>query len=250
MHLSSGSSGDSMIDAQAWANIALLGACYGYITAIVLLTGKIGRHLSQNSSRKFLHIMIGNFAFLIPFFSYNTLPLNFPFFVAAPFILVTFLVSPYSPMKTLRKKMSGLAEVTSGGHHFGLVFYAISYTFLALGFSAQPHIIAAGILPMAYGDAAASVVGEKFGRLRYRIFSTKSVEGSVAMFGVSFLSLAIALVFFSLLYAIPLQNSVVAAISVACVATIAEAATPKGFDNITVPFLGALTLLLLIGGRA
>lgn len=244
------SSGESMISAEAWTNIILLGVCYGYIIATILLTGKIGQRLSQNSSRKFLHIMIGNFAFLIPFFSYNTLPLNFPFFIAAPFVLVTFLVSPYSPMKTLSRKMSGLTEVTSGGHHLGLVFYAISYTILAFGFSAQPHIIAAGVLPMAYGDAAASLVGERFGRRRCRIFGKKSVEGSAAMFGVSFVSLAAALFFFSLLLTMPLLNSVMVAVAVACVATITEVATPRGFDNITVPLLGALTLLLLAGGTA
>lgn len=123
-----------MFDAEAWKNLALLGLCYVYILMVIFFTGRIGRGLSKNSSRKFLHIMIGNLPFLIPFFSYNKFPLNFPFFVAAPFVLVTFLVSPYSPVKSLSRKIPELTEITEGGHQLGLVFYAISYTVLALFF--------------------------------------------------------------------------------------------------------------------
>ncbi len=237
-----------MLDAEAWTNLALLCSCYFYILIVIFVTGRIGHSLSRNSSRKFLHIMIGNLPFLIPFFSYNEFPLNFPFFVAAPFVLVTFLVSSYSPMKTLSRKLPELSEVTGGGHQLGLVFYAISYTVLALFFSGKPFVIAAGILPMAYGDAAASIIGEKFGRRQFRIFARKSVEGSVAMFAFSFASLAISLLFFSAFYSFSLLGSIMAALAVATVAMIAEALTPLGLDNITVPFLGALLFLLLMGG--
>jgi len=236
-----------MLDAEAWTNLALLGSCYGYILIVIFVTGKIGRGLSRNSSRKFLHIMIGNLPFLIPFFSYNTFPLNFPFFVAVPFVFVTFLVSPYSPVKSLSRKIPELTEVTKGGHQLGLVFYAISYTVLAWFFSAKPYVIAAGILPMAYGDAAASLVGEKFGKQHFRILAKKSLEGSIAMFAVSFVSFEVSLLFFSAFYPLSLFSSVITALAVAAVATVAEALTPRGFDNITVPFLSALLFLLLKG---
>lgn len=75
-------------------NVGLLGACYLYIIAIILITGKIKDRIPANLSRKFLHIMIGNFIFIIPFFTLRTFPLSFPFFVASPFVLVTFVFSP------------------------------------------------------------------------------------------------------------------------------------------------------------
>ena len=193
-------------------------------------------------------MMIGNLPFIIPFFSYNTFPLNFPFFVAAPFILVTFLASPYSPSKRVYEKMKGLSALSEGGHQLGLVFYAISYTVLAFFFAAQPYVIAAGILPMAYGDASAALIGEKYGKKRYRVFAKKSLEGSIAMFLVSFLSLAGSLVFFSLLYPLPLLGSILAALAVALVAVLAETFSPLGLDNLTVPLLGALTFFVLMGG--
>jgi phytol kinase len=233
---------------EAWTNLILLFTCYGYVLVVILATGKIGNVLSKNASRKFLHIMIGNLPFAIVFFSYNAFPLNFPFFVAAPFILLTFLVSPYSPVKSISKRMPKLTELTEGGHHLGLVLYAVSYTILAFFFSARPYIIAAGILPMAYGDAAASLVGEKIGRRQYRIFAKKSIEGSIAMFTISFAGLLAGLLFFSEFYSLPLLTSVIAALAVAIEATISEALTPKGFDNITVPLISALLFALLIGG--
>ena len=238
----------SMFDADAWTNLALLGLCFFYILVIICVTGKIGRGLSKNSSRKFLHIMIGNLPFLIPFFSYNKFPLNFPFFVAAPFVFLTFVASPYSPVKSLRIKIPELAEVTEGGHQLGLVFYSISFTVLAVFFPAKPFVIAAGILPLVYGDAAASLVGKKFGRHQFRIFAVKSVEGSIAMFVFSFVSFAISLLYFSAFYSFSLFSSIITALALAAVTTIAEALSPRGIDNITVPFCGALLFFLLMGG--
>lgn len=237
-----------MFDFEFLINLALLGSCYVYVLLVIFVTGRIRRSMSGNSSRKFLHIMIGNLPFLIPFFTYNKLPLNFPFFVAVPFVFVTFFVSPHSPIKILSRRLPDLTEVTEGGHQLGLVFYAVSYTVLALFFSAKPFVIAAGILPMAYGDAAASLVGEKFGRHQFKISAKKSAEGSIAMFAVSFFSVAVGLVFFSAFYSFSLFNSFMSASIVATVATVAEAITPRGLDNITVPLSCVLVFLFLIGG--
>jgi phytol kinase len=143
---------------EVLANVLLMFGCYAYILFIILLSERMTAplHVSQKSSRKFLHAMIGNLPFIIPFFSSSI----YPVLVAAPFIAVTFLASPVSPFKKLNKKMKGLAGITEEGHHLGLVFYAISYTILAFFFASKPYIIAAGILPMAYGDAAASLIGK------------------------------------------------------------------------------------------
>jgi phytol kinase len=239
-----------MFDGEIFANLALLLACYVYVLVVILISGRIDRvfHISRKSSRKFLHMMIGNLPFVIPFFSYNSFPLNFPFFVAAPFILVTFLASAYSPLKWVNEKMGGLSGITGGGHQLGLVFYAISYTLLALFFSAKPYLIAAGVLPMAYGDAFAALIGEKYGKRHYRFFAKKSLEGSIAMFFASFIILSISLLYFSLLYTFPIPNAVLAALGAAFVAALAESLSPLGFDNITVPILSVLTFLLLSGG--
>jgi len=231
-------------------NIVLLGVCYAYILIGIILSGKASRlfGFSGKSSRKLLHVLIGNLPLLIPFFTLNVFPSNFPFLVAAPFIVVTFLASPHSPIRKLSERFSGLTGITEEGHHLGLVYYSISYTLLALFFASKPYIIAAGILPMAYGDAFAAIIGEKYGKTRYRIFTKKSFEGSAAMFLASFLSLEASLLYFSILYSLPLYGLTIIALSVALVVTLIEAISPRGFDNITVPISGALVFLLLNGG--
>jgi len=232
-----------MVNELAW-NLLLMLLCYGYVILVVLVSGKLAgvANVSEKTSRKFLHAMIGNLPFVIPFFTANI----YPALVAAPFILVTFLASPYSPFKSSR--FEGLAIITEEGHPLGLVFYAVSYTLLAIFFASQPYIVAAGILPMAYGDSAGSLVGERYGKREYNLVARKTLEGSVAMFCGSLLSLTIGLAFFSKFYSLQLSNVILATIVTVCVATLAESISPKGVDNLTVPILGALTFLLVLGG--
>jgi phytol kinase len=228
-------------------NSVLLILCYLYIVAVIFTAVRIDHRFPKNLKRKFLHIMIGNFVYIIPFFTFTTFPANFPFFVAAPFILLTLSVSPYSPIN-LKNKISGLTDITTGGHHFGLVLYAISYTILAFFFSAKPYVIIAGILPMSFGDAAASLVGQKMGRHPFNIFSKKSVEGTIAMFTVTFVSVMFSLLLFSYLCPFSTSTMLLASLGVATAATGLEALTPKGLDNLTVPLISTLVFLLLIGG--
>jgi len=240
-----------MLGDEFLANSELLVICYVYVLVIIFIAGKL-RLISffAKYSRKFLHMMIGNLVFIIPFFSFNSFPLNFPFIVAAPFILVTFLASPYSPLKAVSQKLVGLSNITERGHQSGLVLYALSYTILAALFSSKPYLIAAGILPMAYGDAFASIIGERYGKRHYRFFVKKSIEGSVAMFAASFLFVAASLAFMSVLFPVPFSaySIVCIALAVASITTLAEAFSPLGFDNITVPALSVLTVLALTGG--
>jgi len=239
-----------MAETDLLPNFLLLFGCYAYVLVIITVSSRFAS-LSGGSpklSRKFLHIMIGNLPFVIPFFTLTSFPLDFPFLVAAPFVIVTFLATPYSPLKRLTERFGGLGGITEQGHQLGLVFYAVSYTVLALFFSARPYIIAAGILPMAYGDASASLVGEKYGRTRFRLLADKSVEGSAAMFTIGLAGILVGLFYFSAFYPINPLSLLWPALGSMVIATLAEGLTPLGFDNVTVPLLGALTFLVLSGG--
>ena len=232
---------------EALDNALLMLGCYGYVLIVILVSSKLEGflHISRKTSRKFLHVMIGNLPFVIPFFTLTI----FPALVAAPFILVTFLASPYCPAKSISRKMKGLADITEEGHQLGLVFYAVSYTCLAALFASKPYVIAAGVLPMAYGDATASIIGERFGRHRYKLVARKSLEGSTAMLTVSFASLTVGLSFFSIFYPMQVLAKLPAVLAVAAVGTLVEGLSPMGFDNLTVPAFSVLTFLLY-GGTA
>lgn len=212
-------------------------AVYIYVAALIIFTEKVFSKKYPVQSRKFLHIMTGNIAFILPLFVTREV---MAFIAAGPFILFTFLMSPYSPIKSMRGKTS------EAGHGLGLVYYAITWTVLAYVFFDHREIIAMGILAMSYGDGLASLIGIKYGKRKYTIFKdTKSYVGSIAMFMCTFLLLMIALLF----YTMPVTTRVVAyLLCMAGVATIVEGATPLGLDNLSVPFIVALMYWFFLVG--
>ena len=209
-----------------WVGVALV---YAYVAILLIVTEKIVAKRYPVESRKFLHIMTGNIAFILPVFVTREI---MAFVAAGPFIIVTFLMSPYSPLKSLRGKTS------EAGHGLGLVYYAITWTVLAYVFFDHREIIAIGILAMSYGDGLASLVGIKLGKRKYHILKdTKSYVGSLVMFVCTFLLMVIALVY----YSVPITMVVGGYLLwIAVLATLIEGLTPFGLDNLTVPFLTAL----------
>jgi phytol kinase len=176
-----------------------------------------------------LHIMTGNIAFILPLFQTGWI---MAFIAAGPFILFTFLMSPYSPIASMRGKTS------EAGHGLGLVYYAITWTVLASIFFDHREIIAMAILAMSYGDGLAPLIGIKYGERKYTVFKdTKSYVGSLAMFVCTFLLLIVALLF----YSIHIDGRVVAyLLCMAGVATVVEGITPLGLDNLSVPIVTAV----------
>ena len=197
---------------------------YSYVAILLLISEKV---LKKHPfiSRKFLHIMVGNIFFILPLFEHAWV---MSFIAAAPFILLTFLFSPYSPLKTV-------TATSAAGHNLGLVYYSISWTILAYVFFDKPRVISIGIVAMSYGDGFASLIGNIYGRHTYKIFQdTKSIEGSIAMFFFTIVMGVVALVYYGQKINLPVIAGV------ALVATIIEAITPKGADNLTVSLSSAL----------
>ena len=138
----------------------ILGVAFVYIYVAILLvfTEKILVNHPE-TSRKVLHIMVGNVAFILPIFITREI---MAFIAAGPFILFTFLMSPYTPLKSMKGRTS------SAGHSMGLVYYSITWTILAYFFFDSMVVIAIGIFAMSYGDGFASLVGMKYGKQKYR----------------------------------------------------------------------------------
>lgn len=210
---------------------------YAYVTIILLISEKLLKN-RPSFSRKFTHIMVGNILFLLPLFTTKEV---MALFVALPFVIVTFLMSDYSPLKISNR-------LSSAGHGLGLFYYAISWTILAYFFFDYPYIIAVGIAAMSYGDGFASLIGQKFGKHKYNIFGDiKSVEGSLAMFLVLIITLFVCLGYYTFIIGYPsyiLNLFVIVAIS--AVATIVEGITPKGLDNLAVCFAAVFLYILFL----
>ena len=201
---------------------------YIYVAILLIITEKLLDRWPE-LSRKFLHIMVGNIAFLLPIFVTKEI---MAFVAAGPFILFTFLMSPFTPIKSIRGKTS------AAGHGMGLVYYAITWTILAYLFFEDMVVIAIGILSMSYGDGFASIFGIRYGKKKYQVFGDeKSYVGSLAMFAFTFITMIIALFFYNITIDL---NIVLILLLISLVAAVVEGITPKGLDNLSVPFVSVV----------
>ena len=214
-------------------DVAGVAVVYLYVVILLIITEKLLNNYPK-ISRKVLHIMVGNIAFLLPTFVTKEIMV---FAAAGPFIFLTFLMSPHTPIKSIRGKTS------AAGHGMGLVYYSITWTILAYLFFDNMVVIAIGILAMSYGDGFASVIGTKFGKKKYNVFGDeKSYMGSFAMFVFTFITMIIALLYYDISITF---YGLLALAFIALVAAIVEGLTPKGLDNFTVPFVAVFLYWLI-----
>ena len=107
-------------------------------------------------------------------------------------------------------------------------------------------IVALAIVPMVYGDGFAALIGQKFGKLKYTVFGgQKSVEGSLTMFVITtVMSVFVWMVFTSIGCTMP-EFNIVYIIVISAVATVCEALSYGGIDNLTVPAITAILYYLV-----
>ena len=208
-----------------FTDILALIIVYIYVAVIFVVAEKV-LNTRPEVSRKFLHIMVGNMIFAMPFFSD---PWVMVLFLTLPVTIVLFFLTEYSPIKIRN-------SVTESGHALGLFFYAGIWTVLIAIFTKQLWIVALAIVPMVYGDGFAALIGQKFGRIKYRIFGgEKSLEGSLTMFTVTtVMGVFVWMIFASIGYPMP-EFNIVYIIIISAIATVCEALSYGGIDNLSVP---------------
>ncbi len=131
-----------------------------------------------------------------------------------------------------------------GRQSLGTFFYSVSFGILVAYFwyVQQPQYAALGILVMTWGDGLAALIGQRFGKHKYKVFGgQKSWEGSLTMTLVSYIV--------SSLIFLGVQGNIwqtwVISLIVAVVATGLEAVSFLGIDNLTVP-LGSAALAFFL----
>ena len=227
-----------------FSDILALIIVYIYV-AVIFVVAEMVLKTRPEVSRKFLHIMVGNMIFAMPFFSD---PWVMVWFLTLPITIALFFLTEYSPIKIEN-------SVTESGHALGLFFYAGIWTILIAVFSIiapanDPKffiwIVALAIVPMVYGDGFAALIGQKFGRLKYTVFGgQKSVEGSLTMFVITtVMSVFVWMVFASIGCTMP-EFNIVYVITISAVATVCEALSYGGVDNLTVPALTSILYYLV-----
>jgi uncharacterized protein (TIGR00297 family) len=211
--------------------LLLLAALFLLLAASEVLRRRV--HGTEEFSRKFVHMLTGILVSFSPFFLKSRWPI----------LAVTLLFAMLNYISVQQGWLKGMHDLHR--RTYGTVYYPISFALLGLFFwNSQPLILVAAMLLLAIGDAAAALVGENLARPHiYHIGQDKkSIEGSATMFIVSLSIVAATLV----VAGRPAGEVIWFALVVAAVATLCEALSFQGSDNLTVPLGAALVLHYLL----
>lgn len=195
---------------------------FAYLASMVAV-GEVARRrlgASREGARKFIHVAVGLWVF-------GTLTLFTSRWMAA----VPAAVAVVANYLAARTRM--LAATAERQGEYGTVWFPLSFLLLILFAWERPDAILGGMLAMTLGDAAAALIGSRWGKHRYQVWGggLKTWEGSFTMAAVTAGALLLTGSFFPGLAEWSLSLAVLGAV----VAAVAEALGPKGLDNLWVP---------------
>lgn len=176
-------------------------------------------------SRKFVHITVGSFVAIWPFFlSWRTIGL-----FSAAFLVVIVI----SKQLNLFRAIHSVQRPTWGEIYFALSVGSVAFL------TQNKYVYAASLLQMSLADGLAAVMGIRYGgRHKYSVFGyAKSVIGTLTFFVTS------TLILFAYSYASGEALSVAAILGIAGMASVIENVGIRGLDNLLVPALVALLLV-------
>ncbi len=164
-------------------------------------------------------------------------------FIAAVFVVVPIATKLFDLRSLSIQRGNSIVEILRQAVLF-LVGMGIMIT-LIWGLSGAEHKIhiAIGMMALSFGDAAAAILGKRFGKrtLSLRIFDQKkTVEGSLAMLIFAFIAIFFLLFFFTELTFI---FAFMFALILATLSAFVEAISVRGLDTILIPLVISLASL-------
>ena len=194
---------------------------------------------SPEVNRKLVHILTGVLIFFTPFFFVSSKPLIL--------MAVIFIGVNYFGVKT--EKLKGMHNTQR--QTYGTVYYPISFLLLVLlCWKNYKTAIMLSMLVLALSDALAAIVGENLRNPHeYRLWEDKkSLEGSAVMFVTTFLIVFILLPIIDYLDGMTVSLATAGWIGLATgiFATVLEAISSGGSDNLTAPLGAAFVLSFML----
>jgi uncharacterized protein (TIGR00297 family) len=223
---------------EDWLNLLIF---FIGIFCFILLAEKTRKKLKWPSevNRKLVHILTGILIFFSPFFITSKKPLIW--------IGVIFIMINYIGIRS--GKLMGIHDTER--RSYGTVFYPMTFLILILTcWDTQKSVILLSMLILALADAAAAIVGENLkSPHEYRLGrDKKSFEGSSIMFIMSFLIVLIGLPLIDQLdgYTISWITAAWIGFNTAVIATVCEAISSRGSDNLSTPLGAAFVLSFML----
>jgi phytol kinase len=207
---------------------------FAYVFLVLAIGEGLRRRLGYSSdfTRKFIHVGVGMFSLLAVFIFERR---EWAIIPPTAFILINLLDWRFGLLQ---------AMTSSDRSNLGTVYFPISFAVIIWFLWDHPGLLVGSLMPLTWGDAMAAVIGRRLGRHHYTVLgSTRSLEGSLALLVCAALPTSLALALFGVTNWLPV------ACVVAVGATVAEALSPWGTDNLTIPAVSAALLAwLAVGG--
>lgn len=227
-----------------WANAIGVILVYALICVTLVVCYILRKKNPDANIRKVIHFGIGNFIFIWWIFKDWWV---MDVFFTVPFFLGLLYI-------TLRDDGSSLVgSAVTQGNKTGLLFYVLSIMIVVTIFF--EHFVAGsiGIAAMVYGDCAGSLIGKRYGK--HKIFRSKSLEGTFAVFAVTAIMTGVVLLFYTFLisggyYSISTADAIIPIWSIClltgAVTALLEAVSPGEVDNVIIS-VGITLMLCALG---
>ncbi len=200
---------------------------------LLLILRRYGRALQPETSRKLFHVSMGLFVL--------TLPLMFA--TAWPVIILSALtISVMIALRRVASLKERLGSVICGvkRRSLGEIYFPLGVGSVFCLSNGDRVLYSVPILILALADAAAALVGLRYGKWRFRAMGGyKSVEGSIAFFAVSFASVFL---FLRLFGCAGEMEAALMAFALSFILMIVEALAWRGLDNALIPLCGFFLL--------
>lgn len=211
----------------------------GYVLTYVYLIGvlwvsnilKAKFSLSEETSRKGVHVLVGFSYFIMVYFFGTSFHLVIP--------PLTFIIINYLSYK--RNIVSSMERENKESK--GTIYYAVSFAILSFITVLKNDFLpfyAIGVLTMTIGDGFAPFIGKKFNR--FKILNT-----SKTYFGSLFIMMSAFTITFIISDVYSLSDNFLSLILIGVSASVLEFLGFKGIDNLILPIGVSLISYLLLG---
>ncbi|WP_026495721.1 diacylglycerol/polyprenol kinase family protein [Butyrivibrio sp. WCD3002] len=214
------------------------------LAGVVFLINKIFR-LPKELFRKLLHFIAFSSVIVMIYSAKN--------WIAATLVPIMIIIIMYPGLlhaekdKRFTQMVSQRREGELKSSLLQLFLTIAAIIAISWGLLGHKEFAVAAILMWGFGDAAAALIGKRFGKhkvLRFKhVDHKKSWEGTAAMSVVAF---AFGLASLMIVGNIPLESSLPAVIIAAPLAALTELFTKNGYDTVTVPFVSVAALFFFL----